>query len=145
MEKDGLTSSRFADKIGVQRPALSHVLNGRNKVSLEMVTKILTAYPEISPDWLIQGEGEMLREHALIANEEGEPRNENVAIAVPDAPIPSLFDGQTPNMETNATASDNSEQNVIYMDRPAKSITKIMIFFSDDTFETFTSEKNRKE
>jgi len=58
MEKDGLTSSRFADKIGVQRPALSHVLNGRNKVSLEMVTKILTAYPEISPDWLIQGEGE---------------------------------------------------------------------------------------
>jgi transcriptional regulator with XRE-family HTH domain len=145
MERDGLTSSRFADKIGVQRPALSHVLNGRNKVSLEMVTKILKAYPEVSPDWLIQGEGEMLKEHALITSEEGESRNEDIAIAAQSASVPSLFDGQTPNTESHTVSSDNPEQKVIYMDRPAKSITKIMIFFSDDTFETFTSEKNRNE
>lgn len=34
MEREGLTSSKFAEAIGIQRSAMSHILNGRNNVSL---------------------------------------------------------------------------------------------------------------
>ena len=41
MEKEGLTSSRFAEAIGIQRSAMSHIISGRNKLlSLKSHPKI---------------------------------------------------------------------------------------------------------
>jgi len=54
-----LSSSQFADEIGVQRSSVSHVLSGRNKPSLDFVTKILTAYEDINSEWLLIGKGNM--------------------------------------------------------------------------------------
>ena len=55
-----LTPTQFADTIGVARPIVSHVLSGRNKPSLEVVQRILTAMPELSMPWLLNGTGTML-------------------------------------------------------------------------------------
>ena len=41
MEREGLTPSKFAEAIGIQRSAMSHILNGRNNVSLDVLIKIL--------------------------------------------------------------------------------------------------------
>ncbi len=49
------TSSSFADKIGVKRSNLSHVLSGRNKPSLDFLEKILNYYPNVNASWLITG------------------------------------------------------------------------------------------
>lgn len=54
------SSSEFADEIDVQRSSISHITSGRNKPSLEFITKIKNRFPQISWDWLINGEGEML-------------------------------------------------------------------------------------
>lgn len=56
MEDNGLSSSQMADKIGVQRSAISHILSGRNKPSLDFVIKVLEAFENVSSDWLLQGE-----------------------------------------------------------------------------------------
>ena len=64
MSLDSLTMSDFAKKIGVQSAQVSHVKSGRNQVTLDFVTKILVAYPQIDPDWLIFGKGEMFRKTA---------------------------------------------------------------------------------
>ena len=56
----GLSSTQFADQIGAQRSAMSHVLSGRNKPSLEFISKIKRSFPEIRLDWLILGTGSML-------------------------------------------------------------------------------------
>lgn len=53
----GLSVSAFADEIGVQRSSISHLLNGRNKPSLDFVMKLVTAYPEVNLYWLLKGEG----------------------------------------------------------------------------------------
>ncbi|NNE01773.1 MAG: helix-turn-helix transcriptional regulator [Eudoraea sp.] len=53
----GLTASLFADKIGVQRSSISHLLSGRNKPSLEFVMKVVRAYPEVNLYWLLNGKG----------------------------------------------------------------------------------------
>ena len=48
-----LSVSAFADEIGVQRSSMSHLLNGRNKPSLDFVMKLVDTYPEIKLDCLI--------------------------------------------------------------------------------------------
>ena len=60
-----LTSSQFADEIRVQRSSISHVISGRNKPGFDFIQKILKRFPEISADWLITGDGEMLRKKSI--------------------------------------------------------------------------------
>lgn len=51
------TAASFAEKIGVQRSSISHILSGRNKPSLDFVLKVLSAYPEVELYWLLNGKG----------------------------------------------------------------------------------------
>ena len=51
-----LTSSSFADKIGVPRSSISHVLSGRNNPSLNLIIKILQSFDEISANYLLSGD-----------------------------------------------------------------------------------------
>jgi plasmid maintenance system antidote protein VapI len=56
-----LTSTRFADVLGVQRSGISHILSGRNQPSYDFIVKLMKQYPEINPDWLIMGNGTIFR------------------------------------------------------------------------------------
>ena len=53
---NGLTNSSFADKIGVPRSSISHVLSGRNNPSLDLIIKILQSFDEISANYLLSGD-----------------------------------------------------------------------------------------
>ena len=55
LEQLKLTPSEFADRIGVQRSNISHVLSGRNKPGIDFLEKMLTVFPEIDVAWLITG------------------------------------------------------------------------------------------
>ena len=55
LEEQQLSSSAFADTIGVQRSSISHVLSGRNKPSLEFILKTVRAFPAYPIDWLLFG------------------------------------------------------------------------------------------
>lgn len=50
-----LSSSAFADQIGVQRSNVSHVLSGRNKPSLDFLEKIVLTFPRVNAHWLLTG------------------------------------------------------------------------------------------
>ena len=52
-----LNASSFADKIGVQRSSLSHLLSGRNKPSLDFIFKILEVFPDVDLYWILNGKG----------------------------------------------------------------------------------------
>jgi transcriptional regulator with XRE-family HTH domain len=60
MEHYGLKSAQFADAIGMQRSAVSHVLLGRNRPSLDFVLRIKNKFGEINLDWLLLGKGKMI-------------------------------------------------------------------------------------
>lgn len=55
MDSHKLNAGSFADKIGVQRSNVSHVLSGRNKPSFDFVEKLLLAFPRVSAEWLFTG------------------------------------------------------------------------------------------
>ncbi|WP_405414988.1 helix-turn-helix transcriptional regulator [Maribacter sp. Asnod1-A12] len=52
-----LSSAAFADLIHVQRSSISHLLNGRNKPSLEFIMKVDEAFLEVDLEWLLYGKG----------------------------------------------------------------------------------------
>lgn len=56
-----LSPSDFAEEIGVQRSSISHLISGRNKPSLEFIQKILQRFPEINSEWMLSGNGEMVK------------------------------------------------------------------------------------
>ena len=85
MKLNNLSPSAFADKINVQRSSVSHLLSGRNKPSLELIQKVILAFPKVNADWLISGR--------QIQNE-------------PLMPIP-----ETPNQVSSITAVRSSESN----------------------------------
>lgn len=136
IEEKNLTSSRFADEVGLNRPAVSHILNGRNNPGLEALQRILNRFPDISGTWLITGEGNMYQSNS--SNRDNHP---------------TLFD-ESPEFAALSTDSDkyareialktteNTGQNPDYQPLiPIKSRTvkvkKIAIFYSDNTYEEF--------
>lgn len=52
-----LTASLFADKIGVQRSSISHILSGRNKPSLDFILKVTATFKDVDIHWLLNGKG----------------------------------------------------------------------------------------
>jgi DNA-binding XRE family transcriptional regulator len=93
IEYSGLTPSEFADEIDVQRSSISHITSGRNKPSLEFIIKIKSRFPELLWDWLVTGEGEMLKSE--LPEEKPVPA-EPVENSLPGNPkpasLPDLFD-----------------------------------------------------
>lgn len=61
MDYSQLSTTTFADTIGISRSGLTHLLTGRNQPSLDVARKILAKFPEISTEWLIMGMGDMIR------------------------------------------------------------------------------------
>lgn len=54
--KLNLKPSSFASEIAVSPSILSHVLNGRNKPSLDLILKIHSAFPDVDLEWLLTGD-----------------------------------------------------------------------------------------
>lgn len=161
IEHSELSPAEFAEEIGVQRSSISHIISGRNKPSLDFITKIKTAFPEFEWNWLITGEGEM-----LISEKEPEPiveeKPEVVEKKKPSLPdLFSLIDDENFGKEEtphNFTKNDNvresnisyhkSEKNILSDSQPLeksnqtqdskkKNIKGIVFFYEDGTFETF--------
>ncbi len=61
-----LTNTEFADKINVQPSSLSHIFSGRNKPSIDFILKLKIAFPDVSLDWIIIGEGSLINNSSEI-------------------------------------------------------------------------------
>ena len=55
IKANGATPSSFADRLGLNRSNLSHILSGRNKPSLDFLAKVIENYPRVNASWLITG------------------------------------------------------------------------------------------
>ena len=127
METEGYSQAQFAAEIGIQRAAMSHIISGRNNPSLDVLLKILRRFPSVSTDWLLFGNGPMTKSAppAEPAENTTVPTDSNVAFA--DSIASSLV--------------HQEKERVVTVEKPAKTISKIMVFYTDNTFDTYTLEK----
>ena len=165
-----MADGQFAQEIGIQNSTLSHILNGRNRPSLDVIKKILRRFPEIDPDWLIFGHSSMLRKISQPTNpnlfdsidqtssktEDYPPFTTNIpgddvdtsekktVKSTPEAPYFRTY-------PTDHNTSQNDSQSVQKSDQTSasqrthpqsedKKVTKIILYFSDHTFQEFESK-----
>ena len=103
----GESASSFAEKIGVQRSIISHILSGRNKPSLDFILKVLSAFPEVDLYWLFNGKGKF-------------PSETKIDTIQKEIPAP-------PQITDIIKTETNSN----------KAIERIVVFYSDGTFKNF--------
>ena len=59
MKEENMNSTQFAEAIGIQRAAMSHIMSRRNKPSADVLAKISERFDTINPGWLLTGTGDM--------------------------------------------------------------------------------------
>ena len=116
-----LSAASFADKIEVGRSSISHILSGRNKPSLEFVMKVVKNFPEVELYWLLNGKGKFPA---------ASPSSNETEATTKKEPIQEPFsetEGSKPVTPSNAPISG----------KPGKQIQKIVIFYTDGSFDAF--------
>ena len=145
---NGIANSIFADKCDIPRPTLSQLLNGRNKkVSNEVLDKIHIAYPEMSMMWLMFGVGEMFSEICKnitnIPNSIIDENNEFETEKELEENNSSVEDVNSVAMVLQSLAKNVDNKRVSRQCdlTEGKKIVNIMVFYSDNSFESFVPNK----
>jgi plasmid maintenance system antidote protein VapI len=149
MNTKGLSSSKFAEEIGIQRAAMSHIINERNKPSADVLVKILTRFQDINAEWLLRGIGNMKRntpvnqqvkQPDLFTNvTSGSPKE----MKLPDSRKESVTETESKKnvSPNNPLPIDTAMKEIVHQKTTEKRIKQIMIFFSDNTYEICWPEK----
>ena len=68
VNSNNLNATSFSQKIGFQRSGVSHILSGRNKPSLDFITKIYLNFDNVSLNWLLFGNDNKSKQDIDISN-----------------------------------------------------------------------------
>lgn len=125
-----LTASQFAELMEIQPSNVSHLLNGRNKPSLDFLIKIKEVFPEYSFDWIIMGK------KPITINEPNPvvPDNQEIKFEEDEDTNVIEFD----DIEENTPESKENQQKIVENQREIVSTTdikKVLVIYSDNTFE----------
>ena len=55
----------FVERIGSDKTTVSQILNGKKEISKQFVCKLIDGFPILNKEWLLSGEGEMLKDEKL--------------------------------------------------------------------------------
>jgi transcriptional regulator with XRE-family HTH domain len=140
-----LNASSFADKIGVQRSSLSHLLSGRNKPSLDFILKILDVFPDVDLYWILNGKGTFpkseLKRDSFVSTPT--PIIDNQLTETKIKKTADLFSEELPNKKNQGEekfASDFLSTQSTTLQKTSSEIDRIVIFYKNGTFKTYSPE-----
>ncbi len=137
LENEKLTAAKFADRIGVQRSSISHIISGRNKPSFDFIAKTIESFPEINAEWLINGKGNIYKEEKIVKNEIKEERKLFEAGIKTDEKesakvvVGSDNKGNSGDKKVNKDDMKNKEVTNV------TNIEKVLVLFSDGSFREY--------
>ena len=129
--KYNLTASSLAKALGVEASAISHIRSGRNKPSYDFVVKVLRAFPDVSPDWLLLDGEEFLRTGVSSTS----PLSPEFGAAAEVSNVEAQK-----NIEISASSSE--EKNVstdkkLYSSIGGKQAKRVIVLYTDGSFESY--------
>jgi transcriptional regulator with XRE-family HTH domain len=145
LEYYNLSASVFADKMGVQRSGLSHLMSGRNKPSLDFVMKIIENFPEVDFYWLLNGDGTFPKsEDTIVPSVKAKtpstlfPESDVAAFDLfsTEEQIPLKDDKPEPDL-FSAVAEKNISKPV---QQNPEAIERIVVFYKNGTFKSYNPE-----
>lgn len=151
MLQEEMNSAVFAAEIGIQGSTLSHILNGRNNPSLDVLKKILNRFRTVSSDWLILGVGSMYRtEKQSQAPTLFDSIDENVSKSTVLNPVLEAKNVSTSTSIQQKVISNSENQSTVvteplisasmqHIEAKQRSVRKIIVYYTDNTFQEFES------
>lgn len=137
-----LNASSFADKIGVQRSSLSHLLSGRNKPSLDFILKILEVFPEVDLYWILNGKGTFPKNAIAVEKRENEVEEvlkQNIPTPLKEEKISeNLFSEIQNPINRNLLEPKKIENQNVEKEFTSGEVEKIVFFYKNGTFKVFS-------
>ncbi|MFN8206396.1 MAG: helix-turn-helix transcriptional regulator [Bacteroidales bacterium] len=145
MTAEGLSSSKLADEIGVQRSSVSHLLGGRNNPSYEFIHKMLSRFPRLNAEWLILGTGQMYKDmfqSELFSQPQSQPKSEMKESVAPHVEIEPFLPEETP-VNTPPQAAAAIVTSSTEAEKPEKKTNdqtaiQMILVYADNTFRVFS-------
>ncbi len=142
MDESGLSASKFADKIGVPRSGLSHVLSGRNKPSLDYVLKMLNAFPELDPNWLLKGQKsttnfDQILDDKSTQNDVEFSNDLNTSIASVNKKMGGQADKMIRKISKVTAPTEIDEPIQSSVSKNGNQVERIVYFYSDGSFKEY--------
>lgn len=130
---ENITQSQFADRIGVAKASVSHILAGRNKPGFEFVESMARCYPSLNLEWLIVGKGKMYKG----MDPQSAERPESAADETRET---GLSDSHELELFPDSKESIDSQQQTASVSPAAQKpepprIKKILVFYDNGTFK----------
>ena len=156
MRSKQMTQQEFARALEISPASLSNIFNGKTNPTGNHVTAIHRRFPDISVNWLMFGEGDMLTTVSDATNDSATSLPSSAAAhaaieAVAQDKVvddvghepKSVSDKFHPSTVDMGCPSSDKEPAVVreiikFIDKPQRKITEIRIFFDDGTFEVFS-------
>lgn len=142
--------TQFADLCKIPRPTLSQLLNGRNKkISDEILRKLHYKYPILNILWLLYGEGNMLLNNNSIPLKSQNPINftddsseKNLInkLEYPNSEAIKKIGDNNASLDAKETISEHKNKVKSEIDSTLdlkKKIVNIIVYYSDNSFESF--------
>ncbi len=134
LSENNLTSTKFADVIGVQRSSISHILSGRNKPSFDFIEKMLVAYPELNAQWLITGKGNMFTNQPLLFSKDEDQAQNN--LTPQESNIQNLIKEEPATVDSEQEL-DNIQNKELKSNKMQNDIERVIIFYSNGSFKEY--------
>lgn len=132
-----LTASQFAELMGIQPSNVSHLLNGRNKPSLDFLIKLKEVFPEYSFDWIILGKKPItINEPNPVNLEDNTMKFEDI-----DDDLIGEFDDLDAPIDNDVKNSVANNQNNEIVSRIESDVDKMVLVYNDKTFEILYPKK----
>lgn len=126
LNAENISQAQFADRLGVARASVSHILAGRNRPGFDFLERMANCYPSLSLEWMISGKGKMYKtgneQVAPSLWDDGQEASEQFAKQ-------EILDEKAPIIESKSL--DKSTQHAIKQ----RSISRIVVFYDDNTFQ----------
>lgn len=139
LDSEQLAPAKFAEILGVQRSAISHIITGRNNPSFDLISKIISKFPALNSDWLITGKGNMYKTvvQGSLFDFDTPKKDE-----LPDKTTSAKTAEQL--LDTDVKESVESSKNTVdtsvnYRTTTQRMVKRIVVFYTDNTFEEFIS------
>lgn len=127
-----ISRAEFADTCGIPRPTVTQILSGRNKkISNDIINAVHVAYPDVSVMWLLFGEGEEPDMDKPGEGHASKPSENSIF------PVDSIDDSENAILQAPKIEENPDNRQFVNMLYPKKEIVKIVVFFSDNSFEEF--------
>jgi len=156
MESMELNATAFATEAGITPSVISHMLNGRNRPTIETLNNIITAYPSWSYEWLLFGKGAPKREEeksvttSLEGTLFGSYEGAGASSLQPTQPVQRELTSEHTSPSQGAPFPFTPEeveqirQMLHQPDAPEREVHEIRIFYSDGSYEIFVPQSNKK-